>query len=43
MDRLHEETDLDYLNLHAEKGYSQHDKNLSAYLLIKNIFLTTFV
>lgn len=43
LDKLHQESDLKYLNLHQQKGYSQNEKVVSEYLLIKNIFLCTFV
>lgn len=42
-DMLHEEADFKYLNLHPSKGYSQNDKTVTEYLLIKNILLEIFV
>lgn len=42
-DGLHYGSDLKYLNLHLQKGYSQHNQVVSEYLIIKNIFLDLFV
>lgn len=42
-DGLHYGEDLKYLNLHQQKGYSQHNQVISEYLIIKNIFLDLFV